>query len=95
MYLHRSLVWSALFSILLSIAGSAQAVSIGSGPNFSKLIIPIADGCGFNKYRDARGICRPRYVIERYRKRPLYGSCGGVNSYRVCNLYGQCWMACD
>jgi hypothetical protein len=60
------------------------------------LTIPVADGCGFNRYRDARGICRKKYVITRHRGRqPLYTGCGGLNSHRVCNLYGQCWMVCD
>ncbi len=100
MQINRSLLWGALVSILLGIAGGitsvpAQAVPNASSPDFIRLIVPVADRCGFNKYRDARGICRPKYVIERYRKRPLYGACGGANSYRVCNLYGQCWMVCD
>jgi len=57
---------------------------------------PIADGCGFNRYRDARGICRKKYVITRHQGRqPVYTGCGGVNSHRVCNLYGHCWMVCD
>jgi len=60
------------------------------------LTIPIADGCGFNRYRDARGTCRKKYVITRHQgQRPFYTGCGGVNSHRVCNLYGRCWMVCD
>ena len=60
------------------------------------LTIPVADGCGFNRYRDARGICRKKYVITRHRgPQPFYTGCGGVNSHRVCNLYGHCWMVCD
>ena len=58
--------------------------------------IPVADGCGFNRYRDARGICRKKYVITRHQGRqPVYTGCGGLNSHRVCNLYGHCWMVCD
>jgi hypothetical protein len=58
--------------------------------------IPVADGCGFNRYRDARGICRKKYVITRHQVRqPVYTGCGGINSHRVCNLYGHCWMVCD
>jgi hypothetical protein len=58
--------------------------------------IPVADGCGFNRYRDARGICRKKYVITRHPGRqPFYTGCGGLNSHRVCNLYGQCWTVCD
>ncbi len=98
--INRSFWSGGLLSILLGFAGGitsvpAQAVPSASTPNSGELIVPVADGCGFNKYRDARGICRPKYVIERYRKRPLYGACGGADSHRVCNLYGQCWMVCD
>jgi hypothetical protein len=75
---------------------AAHSMPFSSNPNRSSLVVPVADGCGFNKYRDAHGICRRKYVIGgRYEKRPLYGACGGVNSHRVCNLYGQCWMVCD
>jgi hypothetical protein len=60
------------------------------------LAVPVADGCGFNRYRDARGICRKKYVITRQQgKQPFYTGCGGLNSHRVCNLYGHCWMVCD
>src|SRR5262245_20900676 len=62
----------------------------------SGLTSPVADGCGINRYRDARGICRRKYEFTRHRgKSQLYGACGGVDSHRVCNLYGQCWMVCD
>ncbi|HET9413088.1 MAG TPA: hypothetical protein VFO74_03065, partial [Pseudolabrys sp.] len=67
---------------------------IGAEP--AKVATPVADGCGFNRYRDARGICRKKYVITRHRGRqPFYTGCGGLNSHRVCNLYGHCWMVCD
>jgi hypothetical protein len=40
--------------------------------------------------------CRRKYVLSRHHgKTPFYGACGGVNSHRVCNLYGQCWMVCN
>jgi hypothetical protein len=75
---------------------AAQGTPFSSNPNRSSLVVRVADGCGFNKYRDAQGVCRRKYVIGgRYEKRPLYGPCGGVNSHRVCNLYGQCWMVCN
>ena len=89
-----------LFSSVLVLTFSlpiivAQGMPI-SNPNRSSLIMQVADGCGFNKYRDAHGICRRKYIIGgRYEKRPLYGTCGGMNSHRLCNLYGQCWMVCD
>src|SRR5262245_15615813 len=61
-----------------------------------ELTIPVADGCGINRYRDSRGICRRKYEFTRHRGKPqLYGSCGGVDSHRVCNLYVQCCMVCD
>ena len=86
-------------SIAVGIGFSANVVRAmppASDPNPNSLIAPVADGFGFNKYRDARGICRRKYVMGgRYEKRPLYGACGGVNSHRVCNLYGHCWMVCD
>lgn len=67
---------------------------IGAEP--AKVATPVADGCGFNRYRDARGICRKKYVMTRHRGRqPFYTGCGGLNSHRVCNLYGHCWMVCD
>jgi len=66
------------------------------GTEQARLTIPVADGCGFNRYRDARGICRKKYVITRHQGRqPVYTGCGGLNSHRVCNLYGHCWMVCD
>jgi len=86
------------FSIAVALGCSAitiQAMPLSTNANRNDLVVTVADGCGFNKYRDARGICRPKFVIERYRKRSLYGECGGINSYRVCNLFGQCWMVCD
>ena len=81
----------------LSVVGAkamplAPPISAGE----AALAIPVADGCGFNRYRDARGICRKKYVITRHQGRqPFYTGCGGVNSHRVCNLYGHCWMVCD
>jgi hypothetical protein len=61
-----------------------------------ELTIPVAEGCGINRYRDSRGVCRRKYEFTRHRGKPqLYSACGGVDSHRVCNLYGQCWMVCD
>jgi hypothetical protein len=75
---------------------AVQGTPFLSNPNRSSVVVPAADGCGFNKYRDEHGICRRKYVIGgRYEKKPLYGACGGMNSHRLCNLYGQCWMVCD
>jgi hypothetical protein len=87
---------SSIAAVIL-FAGNAEAIPFGPINSIhSGLTVPLADGCGFNRYRDSRGICRRKYVLERYPgKRPLYGACSGVNSHRVCNLYGQCWMVCD
>jgi hypothetical protein len=74
---------------------AAPAMPFPGKADFSGPVVFVADGCGFNRYRDSRGICRRKYVVGRYGKKPLYGACGGVNSHRVCNLYGQCWMVCD
>jgi hypothetical protein len=90
-----------LFSLLVSALGlwadgveAMPRAPIGAGPIV--VAIPVADGCGVNRYRDARGICRKKYVITRHQGRqPVYTGCGGVNSHRVCNLYGHCWMVCD
>ena len=89
---------SSLVLVLVAIsfqAAAAQLMLFERSPNRTN-VIPVADGCGFNKYRDAYGACRRKYVFRRYdRKKPLYGVCGGLNSHRVCNLIGQCWMECD
>jgi len=84
----------AMSGLLIAGARAMPLTSIGVGQ--VALAIPVADGCGFNRYRDARGICRKKYVITRHQGRqPVYTGCGGVNSHRVCNLYGHCWMVCD
>lgn len=87
---------------LLTVAAALPAGAVAAMPvapielTGETLATPIADGCGFNRYRDARGICRKKYVITRHQGRqPVYTGCGGVNSHRVCNLYGHCWMVCD
>ena len=42
-----------------------------SYPNRSSLVLQFADGCGFNKYRDAHGICRRKYIFGgRFKKIP-------------------------
>jgi hypothetical protein len=94
--MHKLASVSGAAAIVL-LAGAARAmppapVQFAQG----RLTIPVADGCGFNRYRDAQGVCRRKYVLSRHHgKTPFYGACGGVNSHRVCNLYGQCWMVCN
>jgi hypothetical protein len=88
----------SLLLVLVAIGLPAKAVEVRpfrGDPN-STSVIPVADGCGFNKYRDARGVCRRKYVFRSHDgKKPLYSVCGGLNSHRVCNLIGQCWLECD
>jgi hypothetical protein len=92
------IVLAAVFglSFIFSFASAKAMPLVPIGTEPAGLAIPVADGCGFNRYRDARGICRKKYVITRHPGRqPFYTGCGGLNSHRVCNLYGQCWMVCD
>jgi len=57
-----------------------------SNPNRSSLVIQVADGCGFNKYRDARGICRRKYIIGgRYEKNPFTERAEG-RTHTVCAI---------
>jgi hypothetical protein len=82
-------------SVALS-AIAAQAMPFGRYRAYGSLVVTVADGCGVNKYRDPRGVCRRKYVLgDHYGKKPFYGACGGLNSHRVCNLFGQCWTVCD
>jgi hypothetical protein len=84
------------FSFTFSFTNAKAMPLAPIGTEHAGPAIPVADGCGFNRYRDARGICRKKYVITRHPgRRPFYTGCGGLNSHRVCNLYGQCWMVCD
>ena len=88
------IVLAAAFGFSFPVVKAMPLVPIGTEQ--AGLVIRVADGCGFNRYRDARGICRKKYVITRHRgPQPFYTGCGGLNSHRVCNLYGQCWMVCD
>ena len=76
-------------------AGTAQALPIGRDQAQATLLIPIADGCGINRYRDANGVCRRKYFLRRIAPRQFYSACGGKRAHRECNLIGQCWMVCD
>jgi hypothetical protein len=88
------IVLTAASGFSFTVAAAMPLVPIGTEQ--ARLTIPVADGCGFNRYRDARGICRKKYVITRHQGRqPVYTGCGGLNSHRVCNLYGHCWTVCD
>ncbi|HEY7232058.1 MAG TPA: hypothetical protein VH558_16995 [Pseudolabrys sp.] len=88
------LLFSAAAGVPLAGAKAMPVAPIKSGD--MRLAMSVADGCGFNRYRDARGICRKKYVISRHSgRKQVYSGCGGINSHRVCNLYGHCWMVCD
>ena len=91
------IVLCVLFAAMSGLSITAAAMPLAPvGTEQAGPAIPVADGCGFNRYRDARGICRKKYVFNRHQgPRPLYTGCGGLNSHRVCNLYGRCWMVCD
>ena len=75
-------------------AGTVRAMPLGGNHAPDNLVVPAADKCGVGRYRDAHGICRRKYQIGKPPKQ-FYGACGGMNSHRVCNLSGQCWMVCD
>ena len=75
---------------------AAQAMPFAGGRTQAGLLVPVADGCGINRYRDSRGICRRKYVLRGSRgKQPAFDVCGGQKSHRVCNFVGQCWTVCD
>ncbi len=81
--------------MLVAVGGRAAALEVAPLAAWNH-VIAVADGCGINKYRDARGVCRRVYVFRRHvGRKPLYGACGGLTSHRVCNFIGQCWMECD
>jgi len=57
---------------------AVQGTPFLSNPNRSSVVVPAADGCGFNKYRDEHGICRRKYVIGgRYEKNLFMGRAEG------------------
>jgi hypothetical protein len=91
-------------ALLLALLGAAamfptsalEALPLAKNPSVDALVVPTADGCGFNRYRDAGGKCRRLYVSAAHQRHPsFYSACGGVDSHRVCNWFGQCWMVCD
>lgn len=76
-------------------AGTVQALPISLDRTQDTLLIPVADGCGINRYRDANGVCRRKYYFRRIAPRQFYSACGGKRAHRECNFIGQCWMVCD
>ncbi len=76
-------------------AGAAKAMPLASDGRQDSLIVPVADGCGVNRYRDAHDVCRRKYYFTRRHPKQFYGACAGSSAHRVCNFFGQCWMVCD
>jgi hypothetical protein len=76
-------------------ASAAHAMPFGGTRAQGGVVIPIADGCGINKYRDSSGVCRRKYYFRRAGPRQFYSACGGKRAHRECNFIGQCWMVCD
>lgn len=92
----KHLLLTFFFSAIALPALAMPAMPFEGYLNPSNRFVAVADRCGFNKYRDARGVCRRKYIFELHqRKRPVYSVCGGLNAHRVCNLFGQCWVECD
>ena len=91
---------SKLFALVVFLgaalpAAAAQIMPPDRGSNRTTVTF-VADNCGFNKYRDAQGVCRRKYVVRSHDvKKRSYDVCGGLNSHRVCNLTGRCWTECN
>jgi len=75
-------------------ASAAQTLPICSDLSQDSMVVAVADGCGIGRYRAPNGKCYRKYYVGRGQKQ-FYGACSGVNSHRVCNLFGQCWMVCN
>jgi len=57
---------------------AAQGMPVSRYPNRSSLVVQVADGCGFNKYRDAHGMCRRKYIwVVALKRDPSTGRAGG------------------
>jgi len=82
-------------ALVLPVHG-AQAFPFGGQRLYPGLIVPVADGCGINRYRDAHGVCRRKYILGGHmRKGSAFDTCGGKHSHRQCNIFGYCWTVCD
>jgi hypothetical protein len=80
-------------AVLLS-ASAAQTLPIWSDLTQDSGVIAVADKCGIGRYRALNGKCYRKYYVGRGPKQ-FYSACGAVNSHRVCNFSGQCWMVCN
>jgi len=75
-------------------ASAAQTLPIWSDLTQDSMVVAVADGCGIGRYRAFNGKCYRKYYVGRGQKQ-FYGACSAVNSHRVCNFSGQCWMVCN
>ena len=83
---------------------TAQGMPISHNPNRSGLVVQVADGCGFNKYRDVHRICRQigsagwsaiedvdqrlKRILLSHRKSPLLMLWTAPPPARECHEYG-------
>ena len=100
----RRIVVSAVITALGISMATAQAMPFASDHTRGSLIIPIADGCWLGWHRNANGGCsRDRYGLlgsgVEYVPGPFYPTgpavCGGRGVFRVCNIFGYCWLTCS
>ena len=75
-------------------ASAAQALPIWSDLTSDSMVVAVADGCGIGRYRAHNGKCYRKYYAGSGKKQ-FYGACSALDSHRVCNFSGQCWMVCN
>jgi len=80
-------------AVALSVS-AAQTFPFLRDPTQGSMVIAVADGCGVGRYRAHNGKCYRKYYVGRGQKQ-YYGACSAVDSHRVCNFSGQCWMVCN
>jgi len=99
----RSLVLAAIAALGMSMT-TAQAMPFAADRAGGTLIVPAADGCWLGWHRNPNGGCsRDRYGLFGsgidYVPGPFYPAgptvCGGRGVYRVCNIFGYCWLVCS
>src|SRR5262245_42162042 len=88
-------------------AVAAPAMPFFSDRIQGNLLVPVAGGCGIGWHRSAYGGCSRNiyglfgmgfyYVpYPYYRTGGFYdGPCNGRGVHNVCNVFGQCWSACN
>ena len=75
-------------------ANAAQTLPIWSDLTSDSMVVAVADRCGIGRYRAYNGKCYRKYYTGRGEKQ-FYGACSALDSHRVCNFSGQCWMVCN